>query len=96
MSQGYAQARHIKSNPFGRGFMQKYDSRTARLRQLMRAYKLTPPDVARILYRNPVYVKSWHAGINPIPEALLRLLELEIRIGERIERIQMDNGATGG
>jgi hypothetical protein len=73
--------------------MPKYDSRTARLRQLMLAHKLTPSDVGRLLYRNPVYVKSWHAGINPIPEAMLRLLELELAHGDRFERVQMVSAA---
>lgn len=70
--------------------MSKYDSRTLRLRQLMRVNNLTPPQVGQLLYRNPIYVKSWHAGINPIPPAMLRLLELELKHGDRIERVQMN------
>jgi hypothetical protein len=76
--------------------MSRFDGRTQRLRQLMHSHKLTPPEVGRILYRNPVYVKSWHAGINTIPEAMLRLLELELRVGERFERVQMENSVAEG
>jgi hypothetical protein len=69
--------------------MGTFDGRTLRLRILMRRHQLTPAEVGRLLHRNATYVRSWHAGINIIPDAMLRLLELEIRVGERIERVQI-------
>jgi hypothetical protein len=68
--------------------------RQARLRHLMKTHGLTPEHVGKLLFRNTSYVRSWHAGINPVPEDMLRLLELEIRVGERIERVQMDTVAA--
>lgn len=54
-------------------------ARLHRLRTLMADHQLSNADVARILERAPPHVRSWMAGINPIPPQMLRLLELELK-----------------
>jgi hypothetical protein len=67
-------------------------ARQRRLRRLMRTHGLTPQQVGKLLYRNASYVRSWHAGINPVPPEMLRLLELEIQSGERVRIITAAQG----
>ena len=54
-------------------------ARLARLRALMDQYQLTSVAVAEILDRGPAHVRSWMAGIHPMPAPMLRLLELELK-----------------
>ena len=58
----------------------QYD-RQQHLIRLMGAHRLSCRDVAVMLDRKPNTVRRWRAGINPITDHTLALLELLLRHG---------------
>lgn len=58
----------------------QYD-RQQHLIRLMGKHRLSCPDVAAMLDREPHTVRCWRAGINPITDHTLALLELLLRHG---------------
>lgn len=67
--------------------MSKVSARRQRFLTLIRTKGLTAAQVAALLHRNPAHVRAWLAGLRPIPENMLRLLELEIEHGRAREYI---------
>jgi len=63
-------------------------ARRARLNQLMATHRLTSQHVGQLIGRNPSYVRRYSAGIQPVPENMLRLLELEIEHGRGREIVE--------
>jgi len=53
-------------------------------RKLIQSHQLTCGQVAILVYRNIHHIRACHAGLRPVPQAMLRLLELELRVRERI------------
>ena len=53
-------------------------TRQRRLDAIMRANKMTSAEVARVIGRTPAHVRKYRSGMQPVPEPLLRLLELEL------------------
>lgn len=71
------------------------NARHRRLRRLMSRHGLTSEQVGRLLYRNASHVRAWHAGLHPLPPEMLRLLELEIQHGKRVELVRGTAAAQG-
>ena len=69
--------------------MRSPDGRRERLDFLMKKHGLTSRQVGCLVHRGHSYVRQWRAGMKPMPECLLRLLELEIQHERGIERVQM-------
>ena len=74
--------------------MRNTESRRQQLDFIMKKYDLTSRQVGLLVHRGDSYVRQWRAGMKPIPECLLRLLELEIKYERGIERVQMDRSAA--
>lgn len=58
-------------------------ARQRRLSALMRRHKINSTEVGAILDRTPSYVRQWRAGMKPMPQNMLRLLELELAVRKR-------------
>ena len=67
--------------------MSKVSARRQQFVDLMRAKGLSAAQVAALLRRNPAHVRAWLGGSRPIPENMLRLLELEIEHGRAREYV---------
>ena len=68
------------------------DEKTARchkLRELMRAHRLSVADISELLAVNLSHVRGMKAGLKPVTRKTLRLLELEI--AERKRAVQITN-----
>jgi len=63
-------------------------TRRLRLNQLMSDNSLNSRQIASLIHRHPDYVRRYRAGLQPMPECLLRLLELELEHGHGRELIQ--------
>lgn len=63
-------------------------ARQSRLDQIMTSHGLNSRQVGSLIERNPDYVRRYRAGLQPMPEYLLRLLELELEHGRGRELIQ--------
>lgn len=74
--------------------MRNVENRRQQLDFIMRTHRLTSRQVGLLVHRGDSYVRQWRAGMKPIPECLLRLLELEIKYERGIERVQMDRSAV--
>lgn len=63
-------------NDFGGGVSLAHDERRDHLIRLMGQYRLSCPDIARIMDRKPVTVRRWRSGHCPMTDHAIALLEL--------------------
>lgn len=68
--------------------MRTDSERRKRLNQIMVAHALNSRQIATLVHRNPECVRRYRAGLQPMPECLLRLLELELEYGRAREWVR--------